>query len=79
MKFNNKKLGRVSKLINYIIAIVLCGFLISLSGKLIDDVDEWKERPIVEQFENEALIISKNSEIEKINEELEIKRKKRKH
>lgn len=73
MEFNNKKLEKTSKLINYVIAIVLCGFLISLSGKLIDDVDEWKEMPIVEQFENKELLDSKESEIDKINEKINLK------
>lgn len=77
MEFNNKKLEKTSKLINYIVAIVLCGFLISLSGKLIDDVDEWKERPTVEQYENKKLLNSNDSEIDKINEELNIKKEKK--
>lgn len=72
MEFNNKKLEKTSKLINYAIAIVLCGFLISLSGKLIDDVDEWKERPTVEEFYNTELLTEKNAEIEKIEIEISL-------
>ncbi|MDA3882081.1 MAG: hypothetical protein PF481_02240 [Bacteroidales bacterium] len=77
MEFNNKKLEKTSKLINYIIAIVLCGFLISLSGKLIDDVDEWKERPRVEEFQNTELLETKESEIEKIDTKIDLKEEKK--
>ena len=77
MEFNNKKLEKTSKLINYIIAIVLCGFLISLSGKLLDDVDEWKERPTVEEFQNTELLDSKSSEIEKIDTKIDFKTEKK--
>ena len=72
MEFNNKRLLKTSKFINYVIAIVLCGFLISLSGKLMDDVDDWKERPIIEQFEDLELIDTKQSEIEQINAEIDL-------
>lgn len=77
MEFNNKKLEKTSKLINYIIAIVLCGFLISLSGKLLDDVDEWKERPTVEEFQNKELLEENNSEIEKIDAKIDFKAEKK--
>ena len=72
MEFNNKKLEKTSKLINYVIAIVLCGFLISLSAKLMDDVDEWKERPTIEEFQNKELIAEKSSEIDGINREISV-------
>lgn len=77
MEFNNKKLEKTSKLINYIIAIVLCGFLISLSGKLIDDVDEWKERPTVEEFQNTELLETKELEIEKNDTKIDLKEEKK--
>lgn len=76
MEFNNKKLEKTSKLINYIIAIVLCAFLISLSGKLINDVDEWKERPMVEEFQNNDFLDARKSEIEKINVKINQQRQK---
>ena len=56
MKLNNKKIEKTSTIINYVIAIILCAFLISLSNKLIDDVDDWKERPYIEQFQDKNLI-----------------------
>ncbi|PWH85161.1 Rad50 family protein [Brumimicrobium oceani] len=77
MEFNNKKLEKTSKLINYLIAIVLCGFLISLSGKLIDDVDEWEERPNVEEFQNHDFLEDKEAELLKIDAQIEIKDQKR--
>lgn len=77
MEFNNKKLEKTSKLINYIIAIVLCGFLISLSGKLLDDVDQWKERPTIEEFQNTEFLQAKNSEIEKIQAKINLRREKK--
>lgn len=77
MEFNNKKLEKTSKLINYIIAIVLCGFLISLSGKLIDDVDEWKEKPTVEKFQNTDFLRIKNTEIDLIDSKISSKIEKK--
>ncbi|WP_107038463.1 hypothetical protein [Brumimicrobium mesophilum] len=77
MEFNNKKLEKTSKLINYIIAIVLCGFLISLSGKLIDDVDEWEEQPLVEEFQNRELLNAKEAQIKEIEILIDLKDEKR--
>ncbi|PCH77015.1 MAG: hypothetical protein COB98_04655 [Flavobacteriaceae bacterium] len=73
MEFNNKKLEKTSKFINYLIAIVLCGFLIALSGKLMDDVDHWKERPQLESFENLNLITKEKGLISKIDAEIDLK------
>jgi hypothetical protein len=56
---------------------VLCGFLVSRSGKLLDDVDEWKERPTVEEFQNKELLGEKNSEIEKIDTKIDFKTEKK--
>ena len=77
MEFNNKKLEKTSKLINYVIAIVLCGFLISLSSKLIDDVDEWKERPAVEDFYDVALLSEKKAEIDEFETAINLKREQK--
>lgn len=67
MEFNNKKLERTSKMINTIIAVVLCSFLISLSSKIFDDVDDWKKRPKLESFENRSFLSDQESEIAKID------------
>jgi len=77
MEFNNKKLEKTSKLINYIIALVLCGFLISLSSRLMDDVDDWKERPSLEDFQDHSFIAKQNAEIAKIDEKIAIKNEKK--
>lgn len=77
MEFNNKKLERTSKFINYTIAIVLCIFLVMLSAKIIDDVDEWEEMPRVEQFENKQLFDEQEAKIDKINKQVAGKREKR--
>ncbi|PCI00384.1 MAG: hypothetical protein COB81_08955 [Flavobacteriaceae bacterium] len=74
MEFNNKKLEKTSKYLNYFIALVLCGFLISLSGKLMDDVDEWKERPQITSFEDLDLIAKEKGLIDKIDAEIDLKR-----
>ena len=74
MEFNNKKLEKTAKFINFIIAIVLCGFLISLSAKLMDDVDEWKARPKLEAFENLDLIAKEKGLIVKIDANIDLKR-----
>jgi hypothetical protein len=76
MEFNNKKLEKTSKLINYVIAIVLCGFLISLSSKFLDDIDQWKERPMVEEFTDLSLRNENNSEIAALEEKINLKREK---
>ena len=73
MEFNNKKLDKTRKLVNYIITLVFCGLLILLFGKLIDDVDQWKEEPSVTQFENTALLDEYYLEIEDVKGELNIK------
>lgn len=76
MEFNNKKLERTSRLINYVIAIALCWFLILLSGKVMDDVDEWEERPDVEAFQNKELLDSLNAAMQSIEEEVEQRHEK---
>ncbi len=78
MEFNNKKLEKTSKFINYFIAIVLCGFLISLSAKLMDDVEDWKERPQLETFENVDLIAKENKVIAEINVKIDSKNEQKK-
>jgi len=55
---------------------VLCGFLISLSGKIMSDVDEWKEQPRVEEFQDGELLAAKLLEIEKIQGDIKGKYEK---
>lgn len=56
MELNSKKLERTSKLVYSSISIVLCLFLILLSGKIIGDLDATTTRPEVEFFENKATL-----------------------
>ena len=53
MEFNNKKLTRVSKVVNFLISAVLCGFLISLSAKVIGDIDDWKDYISIKKIIND--------------------------
>ncbi|SDX44456.1 hypothetical protein [Hymenobacter psychrophilus] len=50
MEFNSKKLQQTSKLINTLVSLVLCVFLIGLSEKIIGDLDPASKRPEVESF-----------------------------
>lgn len=51
MEFNNKKLTRTKKLIHYFISIALAVFLIGLANRIIGDLDETRDRPMLEEFE----------------------------
>jgi hypothetical protein len=79
MKFNNKGLEQTSTLINYTIAILLCGFLILFSSILIDDVDDWKERPAIEEFQNSKFLSKQNEKIQDIHREIHVWKEKEKH
>ena len=50
MEFNSKKLERTSRLVNNLISLILCAFLILLSNKIIDDLDTATARPELERF-----------------------------
>ncbi len=65
MKFNNKKLEKTSKFVNYLIASVLALFLIFLSSKVINDIGQWKERPTTKDFED-TVLVDKTKHINKI-------------
>lgn len=56
MEFNNKKLTRTSKFIHYVISIALAIFLIGLANRIIGDLDETGNRPMLEDFEAETEI-----------------------
>ncbi len=58
MELNSKKLERTSKIVNFSIAFVLCLFLIALSNNIIEDIDDWSNRPSLQDFENEAILDS---------------------
>jgi len=56
MEFNDKNLKRTSKLINFLVASVLCIFLSSLATKVMYDLADWTTYPNVEDFKNQELI-----------------------
>jgi len=62
MDINDKKLKRTSKIINWLIAIVLGIFLILLSNTIIDDMDSSVESPYFNEYRN-------NDEDEKLEQE----------
>lgn len=76
MEFNNKKLERTSKFVNYVISIALCIFLISLSARIMDDIDDWQEQPLIESFEDVDFIKSKESEMSNVDVEMKGLREK---
>lgn len=76
MEFNNKKLEKTSKVVNYLIAFALCIFLIALTNNIIDDIGDWKEPPRVEQFINNELIAQHKVETEKISTQSRLKQEK---
>lgn len=69
MKYNNKGLSRISKLIRFVITTSLVIFLVLLSGKIIRDVGVWGGEPSVDDFKNTAWIKEQEAII------LEIKRR----
>lgn len=54
MEFNNKKLTRTTKVIHYLISILLAIFLIGLANRIIWDIDESDNRPLVSDFESQT-------------------------
>ena len=78
MELNSKKLERTSKIIYNSISIILCVFLILLSNKIVDDLDNTTEQPEVASFENRAKLNEYEAKIKTINvgiENLENKKK----
>jgi hypothetical protein len=53
------------KYLYYFISLLLCGFLILLSNRIIGDLDGTATAPVIENFENKPLIDSINAQKEK--------------
>ncbi len=66
IEINSKKLERTSKFVNYSVSSILCIFLILFSSKIIEDLDSTTDQPMVEDYENKALLDKENAKIEKI-------------
>lgn len=77
MQFNNKKLERTSKLVKYLIAFVLFVFLVSLSNKLMSDMDSWEDEPQLEDYENTSLLNSYKAKIDQKELKIEQEQEKR--
>jgi len=71
MELNNKKLERTSRIIYYTISTLLCLFLILLSNKIIEDLDNTTHRPEIENFENKDALTKLQQDIDKQNIEIE--------
>ncbi|MGV8880394.1 MAG: hypothetical protein ACOH2A_15355 [Sphingobacteriaceae bacterium] len=71
MELNSKKLEQTSKLVYYSISIILCLFLILLSGKIIDDLNSATLRPEVASFENKPVLSKLNEKIQALNVDIE--------
>lgn len=56
MEFNNKKLTRTAMFIQYMISILLAAFLIGLANRIIWDMDERDDRPVLSSYEFETEI-----------------------
>ena len=72
MELNSKKLERRSRIVYYSISIILCLFLILLSNRIIDDLENTTRSPYREEFENKTALALLEKEIEIKNSELEI-------
>ena len=77
IEFNNKRLEKTSKFINYSIAIVLCGFLIALSNRLIGDMDDYSTRPQLAQYKDLELVAKQNEELKVIGDSLKVNQERR--
>lgn len=70
MELNSKRLERTSRIIYFVISSMLCLFLILLSGRIIDDLDNTTTRPSPQDFENESLLKDLGAGIEDLDSEL---------
>ena len=66
---SSRKFERLSKLLLWIIAIILALFLIFLGNKILSDIDNWYKDPEYSQFENHAAL----SKIEALSDSLDKK------
>lgn len=56
MELNSKKLEKISRIVHYSVSIILCFFLVLLSGKIIGDLDSTTKSPETENFENKTVV-----------------------
>ncbi len=77
MEFNNKKLTRTSRFVNYIISFALCLFLIFLATKVIDDLDSYKKPPELEDFVDQKLIDTEGAKTQQIAKKISIRQEEK--
>jgi ribosomal protein L32 len=70
MEISSKKLERSSKIIYFTISLVLCFFLILLTNKFIDDIDNITQSPSSYDFENQQIIAANQRLIDKSNDSI---------
>ena len=70
MELNSKRLERTSRIIYFFISATLCMFLILLSGRIIDDLDNTTKRPSPKDFENRILLEELLAKIQNYDSEL---------
>jgi hypothetical protein len=58
MEISSKKLARTSKIIYFAISLLLCGFLILLTNKIMSDIERITTSPQITDFENKELAAS---------------------
>ena len=71
MELNSKKLQQTSKLVYTSISIILCLFLVLLSNKIINDLDNVAKRPLVESFENHQAVADVQLKLYIVNKEID--------
>jgi predicted RNA-binding Zn-ribbon protein involved in translation (DUF1610 family) len=71
MDLASKKLERASKFLYFLISLILCVFLILLSGKIIRDLNHAVKYPLIDSFEDKTALAELNAEIDKYSQEIE--------
>ena len=72
MDLNNKKLQRTSKLVYFLISLILCVFLALLSGKIIGDLNRAVTMPNFDDFTDKQALSAINAEKSKLYEEKDV-------
>jgi len=70
MEINSKKLERTSKIVNFSIASILCILLIALSNNIIQDIDDWSDRPQRNDYETASIVDSLNAQIDVLDKQI---------
>ncbi|MBK8808074.1 MAG: hypothetical protein IPO21_16100 [Bacteroidales bacterium] len=77
MEISSKKLERTSRIVYFVISLLLCLFLILLTNKLIEDIDTLKVQPEWSSFEDNTVSQKINKDIATQNNKLALLTNKR--